>query len=120
MFKKPAFHYSRTYVLKMPTVKIRLDSVFKIIPFLKNYKIIGSGANLLLNNYIKGVIILLDLNKLKINNNEIYVEAGVNLQKLIDKSIEYCLDGLHNFTYIPSNVGGAIYMNIHYNNGNSK
>lgn len=99
------------YFLKIDTV----DNLCKIIPFLKNYKIIGSGANLLLNSYIKGVIILLDLNKFKINNNEIYVEAGVNLQKLIDKSIEYCLDGLHNFTYIPSNVGGAIYMNIHYN-----
>jgi len=99
------------YFLKIDTV----DSLCKIIPFLKNYKIIGSGANLLLNNYIKGVIILLDLKELKINNNNIYVEAGVDLQKLIDLSIDHSLDGLHNFTQIPSNVGGAVYMNIHYN-----
>lgn len=100
------------YFIKINTI----DQLCRIIPFVKNYKIIGSGANLLLNSCIKGVIILLDFKEIKINsNNNIYVEAGVSLQELIDLSINHCLDGLHNFTQIPGNVGGAIYMNIHYN-----
>ena len=94
-----------------------IDEFCRIIPFVKNYKIIGCGANLILNDYIKAVIIVLDLKEIKIiSNNNIYVEAGVKLQELIDLSIDYSLDGLQHFTQIPGNVGGAIYMNIHYSN----
>ncbi len=48
-------------------------------------------------------------------SNPVYVfaESGVRLSYLIQYTLEIGFSGLHWFSYIPANVSGAIYNNVH-------
>ena len=78
-----------------------------------NYFILGKGSNTLFSdNEFNGVIIKLDkLNSFEIKQNEIYVESGMILSKLVQESVKNNLSGLEFAIGIPGTIGGAIYMN---------
>ena len=74
--------------------------------------IIGNGSNVLVkDNGIRGIVIKLELKEIKIENDIIYVEAGVGLPKLVRVACDNSLEGLEGVAGIPGSFGGAIYMN---------
>ena len=74
--------------------------------------VIGNGSNVLvMDKGIRGIVIKLDLKDIRIDNNLIYVEAGVLLPKLARVACDNNLTGLEEIAGIPGTFGGAIYMN---------
>ena len=65
---------------------IEIDAEEELIKLINNikepYKIIGNGSNLILPEYIKGIIIHLNLKDIYIKNNEITASSGVLLPNL--------------------------------------
>lgn len=91
------------------------EDLIKLLEFVKKnnikHKIIGSGSNLIFDGYYDGLLIQLDLKKLKIDNNKITVESGYNLMSLALKVSRLGLTGMEFATGIPGTVGGAIINN---------
>ena len=93
------------------------DELIKLLKYLKDnnikYMILGNGSNTIFSSKTyDGVIInLSNLNKMKIDGNKIFVEAGYQLIKLSIDAMNNNLSGLEFASGIPANVGGAIYMN---------
>lgn len=123
------YEYYENYNIKKYNT-YRLDVICKNIVFVKNieeliellnnlkvnninYLILGNGSNVIFkDNYYDGVIIKLDkLKDIRINNNEVYVEAGYSLMKLSRDVLEYNLGGLEFAAGIPGLVGASIAMN---------
>lgn len=77
------------------------------------YKVIGNGSNLLFSSKVfDGVIIILsNLNKVIINNEQLICESGASLIYAAMKASNNGLSGLEFSTGIPGTVGGAVYMN---------
>lgn len=74
--------------------------------------IIGNGSNVLVKDSgIRGIVIKLELKEIKIENDIMYVEAGVGLPKLARSACDNNLDGLEGLAGIPGSFGGAVYMN---------
>ncbi len=92
-----------------------------LINFLKKIdkdaplKILGAGSNILVRDGgIRGVTISLVKsfsNISYLNNQKVYVGAGVNCIKLSRESASKSLEGLEFLSGIPGTVGGAIKMN---------
>ena len=96
------------------------ENVKQLITLLKyakenniKHKVLGNGSNTLFSdNEYNGVIIKLDkLNNFEIKQNEIYVESGMILSKLVQESVKNILTGLEFAIGIPGTIGGAVYMN---------
>lgn len=89
--------------------------LLKLLKFIKEnnykYKIIGGGSNLIFAGYYDGILIKLDLNKLKINKNIVEVESGYNLMTLSLKVSKMGLTGMEFSSGIPGTIGGAIMNN---------
>lgn len=100
--------------LAFPNNKEELKDLLK---FLKTNNIkhivLGNGSNTIFkNNYYNGVVILLNkLNKIKIENEIITVEAGYSLPKLSLETAKLNLKGLEFSTGIPGLIGASIAMN---------
>lgn len=77
------------------------------------FKIIGNGSNVIFSsNKYDGVIInLCKINKVEIDGEKVYVEAGYSLIKLTNLCANNGLSGIEFASGIPGAVGGAIYMN---------
>ena len=76
------------------------------------YKILGSGSNLIISETYKGKLIKLDnFDKLEIEGNIVKVGAGYLLPKLAHLLANKNLSGLEFACSIPGTIGGAIYMN---------
>lgn len=76
------------------------------------YTVIGGGSNLLVSDAgFPGVVLRFTGKEITFAGEEIVVEAGAELQSLVDASIEHGLRGLETMTGIPGWVGGAIYGN---------
>jgi UDP-N-acetylmuramate dehydrogenase len=97
--------------------KHQLQQILDDIPTNKGKKItiLGNGSNILISDKgIKGFCIKNNSSDIKLlPNNQIEVDSGVQLSRLIDFSLQHHLTGLETFAYIPSTVGGAIAGNIH-------
>ena len=93
------------------------DCLIKLVRYLEEqkiqWKILGNGSNLIFQDgFYDGVLIRLNqLNQLKIDGTEIYVEAGYPLPKLALKAAKASLTGLEFAAGIPGTVGGALFMN---------
>ncbi len=73
------------------------------------YKIIGQGSNLLFDDRgYNGAIIVNKSENFIFRKTYLYCDAGVNLNALINASMNKNLSGLEFFAGIPSSVGGAI------------
>ena len=77
------------------------------------YRIIGMGSNLLVSDCgIRGVVIFTNqLSRIRCQNAQIEVEAGVPLGKLIAFCQKQGLSGVEALVGIPATIGGAIAMN---------
>jgi UDP-N-acetylmuramate dehydrogenase len=103
------------------------NDLMEAVSYAKNnnlpFFILGGGSNVLFSDYgFRGVVIKIQNPKLqitnklqflksKIQNNEIYAEAGVELKKIVEFAMENSLTGLEWAAGIPGSVGGAIYGN---------
>ena len=97
-----------------------LEELQNIIKFAKikelTITIIGNGSNLLVTDKgIRGLVIKIDIKKLKIEKKDefavIEVGAGNKLMALATKMKDEELSGLEGLSGIPGSVGGAIVMN---------
>ena len=97
-----------------------LEELQNIIKFAKIKKlpttIIGNGSNLLVTDKgIRGLVIKIDINKLKIEKKDkfavVEVGAGNKLMALATKMKDEELSGLEGLSGIPGSVGGAVVMN---------
>ena len=94
-----------------------VDSLKELVKYLKKnkikYLILGNGSNVVLpEKDLDGVIVRLNgLNKIEVDDDEVYVEAGVMLPKLVNESVSNCLTGLEWASGIPGTVGGAVVGN---------
>lgn len=97
-----------------PKGELELIELIKLLTS-KNIKyfVLGNGSNVLFSDSLyDGIIIKLDnFNKLEINDDTVYVEAGYPLIKLSNEVIKRGLSGLEFVNGIPGTVGGAIFMN---------
>lgn len=76
------------------------------------HMLIGGGSNLVVSDEgYPGTIIRYRDSQLRVDRDRIVVGAGVELQELVDASIQEGFEGLHTMTGIPGWVGGAIYGN---------
>lgn len=82
--------------------------------------ILGQGANVLINDDgFDGLVInpCMDAIELLEERQEtvlVKAQAGVRLDLLIDFCLQNNSGGLEEFSGIPSSVGGAVYINVHY------
>lgn len=81
----------------------------------EDYLIVGNGSNLLITDAgIERPVIVLDKNFAhieRIDEVNLYAEAGASLKSLANKALELGLGGLEAISGIPGTVGGAVYMN---------
>ena len=74
--------------------------------------IIGNGSNLLVkDNGIRGIVIMLNMNKIEVEDTTVTVEAGVKLGFLAQKLLKEELTGFEFAAGIPGSIGGAVRMN---------
>jgi UDP-N-acetylmuramate dehydrogenase len=72
----------------------------------------GAGTNLIgSDDGFDGVVLRYTGARMEKREHSVYVEAGAELQRLVDFTISEGLSGLHTMTGIPGWVGGAIYGN---------
>lgn len=85
----------------------------KLISFTKKhsipYLIIGSGSNLFFDDEgYRGLIIKCETSNITQDGEDLTVDAGVQVLKLVKFSIEKGLQGLENWGGLPGTVGGAV------------
>lgn len=101
------------YLIDVKSEELLVD----LIKYLKenniNYFILGNGSNVVFpNEPFDGVIIKLNgLNAIDIDDDEVYVGAGVMLPKLVNETVNNCLCGLEWAAGIPGTLGGAVVGN---------
>lgn len=77
--------------------------------------LLGLGANILMSDDgFPGLVIRQQNDKISVKDNIIEAEAGITIEKLIEKSLSENLIGVEDFSGIPSSLGGALYINLHY------
>jgi UDP-N-acetylmuramate dehydrogenase len=84
-------------------------------------RILGQGANILIaDEGFNGLIVRMPQSKkefyyLDYQSGILHVDAGFDLQYIIEYAIkEALLFGLEEFSGIPSSIGAAIFINLHY------
>ena len=82
--------------------------------------ILGQGANIVISDAgFEGLVIRPQLNSISYQeqaDNTVLVTAGagVTMDQLIQETLNNNITGLEDFSAIPSSVGGAVYINLHY------
>ncbi len=97
-------------------IKNKNDLSFAINFTQKNKEklyILGGGSNILINNKnIDGVVIRFCNNNIRVNDNEIFCDAGATLLNVLNIGIKNGLSGLEWSLGIPrATIGGSIYGN---------
>lgn len=74
--------------------------------------VVGGGTNLIVSDAgFPGLVLRFTATAIRPHENTVSVEAGADLQTLVDRTIEAGLRGLETLTGIPGSVGAAIYGN---------
>lgn len=103
-----------------------IDSFAQALQFAKinalEVFVLGGGANILISDDgFSGLVIRPNITTFEVisssaQDDQVFVKAGAGLS--IDALIKLCFDhmilGLEEFSGIPGNVGGAVYINLHY------
>ena len=100
--------------LVFPNTKEEFRDILKFLVEKKiKHVVLGNGSNVIFKDeYYDGVVILLNkLNKIKIDDDLVVVDAGYSLQKLALEVSNMGLEGLEFATGIPGFVGASIAMN---------
>ena len=94
------------------------EEILLILSLVKKNKIpyfvMGNGSNLLVSDDgYRGVVIKLagGLNEIRINGENVYIEAGAIMSKISSVCVSNSLDGFCELSGIPGTFGGAVYMN---------
>jgi UDP-N-acetylmuramate dehydrogenase len=75
-------------------------------------EVIGDGTNLIVSDDgFRGVILRYRAGTIEIAGDHARIEAGAELQDLVDQTIDQGLAGVHTMTGIPGSVGAAVYGN---------
>ena len=95
------------------------DEVIEALNFAKENKlpafVLGLGANILVSdNGFNGLVIRQKNEAILVKDNIITAQAGVAVENLINTALTENLIGVEDFSGIPSSVGGALYINLHY------
>lgn len=128
VLKKYGDYYSDKYFKELTTINMgghikhyivpnAIDDLKELIHELKSnrisFKILGNGSNLICgeSEYDGVVISLKRINSYEINNDEVYVEAGVMVPMLANVLAKQGLSCLEFASGIPGTIGGLVYMN---------
>ncbi len=77
--------------------------------------ILGLGANILVSDEgFPGLVIRQRNEELYVEDEIIKASSGTTMENLIGKALAENLIGMEDFSGIPSTVGGALYINLHY------
>jgi UDP-N-acetylmuramate dehydrogenase len=92
------------------------DEVVEAVEYcLRNrleYFVIGGGSNILSSDKgFRGMIIIPQIETLKIEGDRVIVGAGYSLHKLVEETVKAGLEGLESLAGIAGTVGGAIVGN---------
>lgn len=98
---------------------VNSDEVIEALSFAKENSIsafiLGLGANILVSdNGFQGLVIRQRNETISAKDNLITAEAGATIENLINIALAENLTGTEDFSGIPSSVGAALYINIHY------
>ncbi len=75
-------------------------------------EVIGGGTNLIVSdNGFRGVVLRFVSPHILVDGLTIRVDAGAELQSLVDASLDAGLSGIHTMTRIPGLTGAAVYGN---------
>ncbi|MFV0557778.1 MAG: UDP-N-acetylmuramate dehydrogenase [Enterococcus sp.] len=94
-----------------------MDEAKQIIDYCREFAIpwlvLGNASNLIVKDGgIRGVVLMLtDMNHIKVNENVIEVEAGAKLVDTTYVALKESLTGFEFACGIPGSVGGAVFMN---------
>ncbi len=100
------------YFIKVSNLKDIKKAIFWAEERKVSFFILGGGSNILFpDDGYNGLIIKIENKKIILKNNEIIVEAGVPLLRLVFFSKEKSLSGLEWAAGIPGTVGGAVFGN---------
>lgn len=76
------------------------------------YSVIGDGTNLIVSDQgFDGIVLRFTPKSIERDGTTVRVEAGAELQALVDYSIDQGLRGLETMTGIPGSLGAAVYGN---------
>jgi UDP-N-acetylmuramate dehydrogenase len=95
------------------------DEIIKALNFAKENNIsafvLGLGANILVSdNGFQGLVVRQRNETISIKDNFIIAQAGAVVESLINTALAENLIGFEDFSGIPSSVGAALYINLHY------
>lgn len=94
-----------------------INNLILLLKYLKDnnikYKVLGNGSNVIVSSkkYEGAIINLNKLNNVRIEGENVYVEAGCPVIKLSNYCANNYLGGFEFASGIPAHIGGAIYMN---------
>lgn len=123
IFDEPMKNHTSFKIGGKADLFIKVETIDELIMAVKYAKeknipitIIGNGSNLLVSDKgIRGLVIKIDIQDLKIekleNHIEITVGAGYKIMALGIKLKKEEISGLEELAGIPGTIGGAIYMN---------
>jgi len=81
----------------------------------ERFYILGAGAKTVFSDLgFDGLVIKQENREFHFEGNFLIAKSGAIIQELIDESLERNLLGLEEFSGIPSTVGGAAFINLHY------
>lgn len=89
-----------------------------LLKYRKKYFVIGNGSNIIASDYkYKRLVICgkyID-DEIKINNDEIYVTAFMDLRKVINFLLKEKIGTFVKLSGVPATIGGALFMNASAN-----
>jgi UDP-N-acetylmuramate dehydrogenase len=95
------------------------DEVIEALSFAKENNlpafVLGLGANILVSDSgFQGLVVRQRNETISIKDNFIIAQAGAVVESLINTALAENLIGFEDFSGIPSSVGAALYINLHY------
>lgn len=95
------------------------EEIIESLSFAKDNNIpsfiMGLGANILISdNGFKGLVIHQKNTAISIKDNLVTAESGLIIEEFINATLAENLIGAEDFSGIPSTIGGALYINLHY------
>ncbi len=92
------------------------QQIFGLREFAKSkgmpYLIIGGGSNVLFaDEGYPGLVILNQMDKLRIHGKNVTADSAVSISKLVLLTAKHNLGGVSGFALIPGSIGGAVYGN---------
>lgn len=74
--------------------------------------VIGEGTNIVLHDYIKAVVVILDFKGIESNDNCLEIQAGEKWDNVAKFAVDNGLAGIETLSAIPGKVGAAPVQNI--------